>query len=378
MLRNVLAVIAGVVVGALVNGDLITISPSVIPPPEGVGAYLPMAWLAVQIGTPLKPEHRRAASGSALVALMLAVPLSAQSRQHLNPMVDLLKAGKPVFGLATPSARAGRGGDAIVRTPQELAKETLAHPEADYFFNGGMERGVDAGIDAFTQFADAIVAAGGVTTSPSHGLRAAMNVKTPKISTDPAKAIENISRQLNAGVTSISFVHVDTANELEQGIAAMRFTSRGGTRPENVGNAPKYWGVTEKEYRERADVWPLNPNGELVAWAIIETKEGLANVREIAQVKGLGVLIPGAGTLRGVFSTRDASGAVTRDEQAWEAAIQQVLAACREFKVACGYPAGEADIEMRMKQGFSVFIIQQFNDSGFNAVKIGRNAAGRD
>ncbi|HEX6322500.1 MAG TPA: aldolase/citrate lyase family protein, partial [Vicinamibacterales bacterium] len=266
---------------------------------------------------------------------------------------------------------------ATVRTPADLARETLAHPEADYFFNGGMERGVEGGIEAFTQFADALVAAGGVTTSPVPRLRAPINVKTPKISTDPAKAVENISRQLNAGVTSISFVHVDTAKELEQGIAAMRFASRGGTRPGNVGNAPKYWGLTEQEYRARADVWPLNPDGELVAWAIIETKEGLANVREIAQVKGLGVLIPGAGTLRGVFSTRDADGAVVRDEQAWEAAIQQVLAACREFQVACGYPATESDIEMRMKQGFSVFIIQQFNDSGFNAVKIGRRAAGR-
>ena len=292
-------------------------------------------------------------------------------------MVDLLEAGKPVFGLATPPTRTGRGADATTRTPQELARDTLAHPEADYFFNGGMERGVDAGLQSFLTYADAIVEAGGVQKSP-HRLRAAMSVKAPKISTDQVNAVSNISKLLNAGVTSISFVHVDTAKELEQGIAAMRFTSRGGTRPDDVGNAPKYWGVTDKEYRERADVWPLNPSGELVAWAIVETKEGLANVREIAQVKGLGVLIPGAGTLRGVFSTRDASGTVVRDEQAWEAAIQQVLAACKEFKVACGYPATATDIEMRMKQGFSVFIIQQFNETGFEAVKIGRRAAGRN
>ena len=36
MLRNVLAVIAGVIVGALVNGGLITLGPSLIPPPAGV------------------------------------------------------------------------------------------------------------------------------------------------------------------------------------------------------------------------------------------------------------------------------------------------------------------------------------------------------
>jgi 2-keto-3-deoxy-L-rhamnonate aldolase RhmA len=314
-------------------------------------------------------------------AVVASVPVLGQSRRHLNPMVDLLIDSKPVFGLLTPSARGGgpRGGatPAPVKTPLDLAKETLAHPEADYFFNGGMEGSVDRGIESFTQYADALVEAGAIVKSPSHVLRAPINVKTPKISNDPAKAIENISRQLNAGVASISFVHVDTARELEQGIAAMRFKSRGGTRPDDIGSAPKYWGLSEKEYRERADVWPLNPAGELVAWAIIETKEGLANVREIAQVKGLGVLIPGAGTLGGVFSTT-VDGKRVRDNAAWEGAIQQVLAACKEFKVACGYPASATDIEMRMKQGFSVFIIQQFNEGGFKTVQIGRQAAGRN
>jgi 4-hydroxy-2-oxoheptanedioate aldolase len=315
-----------------------------------------------------------------------------QSGSHLNPMVDLLKSGKAVFGLAAPTAGRGggggrRGGGAAdvtpapappPRTPLDLAKDTLAHPEADYFFLGSMERSVDTALPAFTAYADALVEAGAILTSPTRRLRAPLSVKTPKISTDPALAIQNISKQLNAGVSSISFVHVDTAQELEQGIAAMRFSSSGGTRPDAIGDAPKYWGLSEAEYRAKADVWPLNPNGELVAWAIIETLEGVANVREIAQVKGLGVLIPGAGTLGGVYTTTDAEGRRVRDTEAWEHAIQQILSACKEFKVPCGYPAGENDIEMRMRQGFSVFIIQAFSEAGFRAVDIGRKAAGRN
>ena len=326
-------------------------------------------------------------------AVVVGIPLASQSPKHLNPMIDLLAAGKPVFGLSAPTVRGGGGGPRgaggatpanappatppPARTPLDLAKDTLAHPESDYFFNGNMERSVDPAIEAFTQYADALVEAGGIAKSPFHRLLAPLSVKTPKISTDPAKAVENISRQLNLGVTSISFVHVDTAPELEQGIAAMRFKSKGGTRPDDIGQAPKYWGLSEQDYRARADVWPLNPNGELVAWAIIETKEGIANVRQIAQVKGLGVLIPGAGTLRSVLTKTDENGQQVRDEQAWEAAIQQILSACKEFKVACGYPATATDIEMRMKQGFSVFIIQAFNENGFKAVEIGRQVAGR-
>jgi 2-keto-3-deoxy-L-rhamnonate aldolase RhmA len=336
-----------------------------------------------------------------IAAVVLGGSVLGQSGKHLNPMVDLLAAKKPIFGLSAPSARGGGPGGnrgragtdgtaatgapatpapppATPKTPLELAKDTLAHPESDYFFNGGMERAVDPGIAAFTEYANALVEAGAISRSPYHHLLAPLSVKTPKISPDPAKAIENISRQLNAGVVSISFVGVDTAEELQQGIAAMRFKSKGGTRPDAIGDAPKYWGVSEKEYREKADVWPLNPNGELVAWAIVESKEGLANVRAIAQVKGLGVLIPGAGTLGGVFSTTNAEGRRVRDDAAWEAANLQVLAACKEFNVPCGYPANAEDIEMRMKQGFSVFIIQAFNERGFQAVQIGRKVSGRD
>jgi len=93
-------------------------------------------------------------------------------------------------------------------------------------------------------------------------------------------------------------------------------------------------------------------------------------------VKGIGVLWPGAGTLRGIFSTTDASGQRKLDEAAWEAAIQQVLSACKEFNVPCGYPASANDIEMRMKQGFSVFVMN-WGEPGFKAIEVGRKAAGR-
>jgi hypothetical protein len=93
-------------------------------------------------------------------------------------------------------------------------------------------------------------------------------------------------------------------------------------------------------------------------------------------VKGIGVLFPGAGTLRGVFSTTDASGQRVLDEQGWEGAIQQVLAACKEFNVPCGYPATATDIEKRIQQGFSVFIIS-WGEAGFRAVEIGKKATGR-
>jgi 4-hydroxy-2-oxoheptanedioate aldolase len=169
---------------------------------------------------------------------------------------------------------------------------------------------------------------------------------------------------------------VKSADEVRTGLAAMRFRSNGGTRPEAVGDAPALWGMSEAEYRQKADLWPLNPNGELVNWTIVESREGLDRIREIAAVPGIGVLFPGAGTLRGVFTSTDASGQRVFDEAGWESAIQTVLAACKEFGVACGYPATASDIEMRMKQGFSVFIMG-WGEGGFRAIEVGRAASSR-
>lgn len=336
---------------------------------------------------------RRAGTRIVIAGILTCAAVSVgegQKRTHLNPMIELHAQKKPLFGLYAPSNPRGRGnrggapGGAaatpqtppaappVLKTPAELVKDALAYDKSDFVFDGTMEGGVDRGIPAFTEFVHAMADA----STPDVRWKHPLSVKTPEIAPDPARAIDNISRQLNLGVSTVVFVGVESADEVKKGLAAMRLKANGGTRPDDVGEAPKYWGMSEKEYRDKADVWPLNPNGELTNWTIVESKEGLAHVREIAAVKGISVLFPGAGTLRGVFTTTDADGKRTVDAEGWEAAIQQVLAACKEFNVPCGYPATENDIETRMKQGFSVFIMN-WGEPGFRAIDIGRRVGGR-
>ena len=330
-----------------------------------------------------------ALAGLALVSGFVLAEAQSTRKPRLNPMIELLEQGKPVFGLYAPSNRrpGGRGGARGAaptpetppppqKTPLELAKEALAYKQADFIFDGSMEGGVDRTLPAYTEFVKGMQEAGALRRTPFLRLTHPLVVKMQEIAPDADKAVDAISKQLNLGVSGIMFVKAESADEVKKGIAAMRFKSKGGTRPENVGMAPAYWGMSEAEYKQRADVWPLNPNGELVNWTIIESKEGLARVREIAAVPGVGVLWPGAGTLRGIFSTTDANGQRQTDTAAWEKAIQSVLAACKEFKVACGYPASPDDIEMRMKQGFSVFVMN-WGDAGFKAIEIGRRVANR-
>lgn len=319
---------------------------------------------------------------AAAVLFTLTVPApAAHAQSPINPVVQLLREHKPVFGLYAPANRRVRPGQPAppadsVLSPAALARQALAYTAADYIFDGSMEGNFDAGYTNFSEFANAMVATGTPSALRGGKLTHPMFVKTPEIAPDPAKAGERIAKQLNLGVAGVVFVGVESADEVRQGLAMMRFKSRGGSRPDNIGDAAARWGLSESAYRAKADVWPLNPAGELVNFTIVESKEGLAHIREIAAVKGIGVLFPGAGTLRGVFTTTDANGQRVFDEQAWEASIQQVLAACKEFKVPCGYPAGPTDIEMRMQQGFSVFVIG-WGDAGFKAVDIGRAAGKR-
>lgn len=324
-----------------------------------------------------------------LVVGLGGLALGQTPRQHrLNPVIGLLERKLPVFGLYAPSSRRFPGGAppgpgqvaAAVqlpdKTPAELAKESLGYTRSDFVVDGSMEGNFERGYATFSLFAKAMGQQGILTTGPAPRLHHPLIVKAPEIAPDPAKVGAQIGQQLNLGVSGVMFVGVESADEVRQGLAAMRFASKGGTRRDEVGDAPAMWGLSEAEYKAKADLWPLNPDGELINWTIVESKAGLAKVREIAAVKGIGVLWPGAGTLRQVFSTTDTSGKRAVDEAGWEAAIQQVLAACREFNVPCGYPANANDIEMRMKQGFSVFVMN-WGEAGFKTIDIGRKLAGR-
>jgi 2-keto-3-deoxy-L-rhamnonate aldolase RhmA len=315
-----------------------------------------------------------------LVATVVASRLGlAQAQRHLNPVIDLLADHKLVLGIYAPrnGGRGGRGGappaDAPPpKTPAQIAGEALAYKNADFVFDGSMEDNFDRAFPIFAEFMRGMSGGGMVDQSEAPRLHHPVIIKTHQIAPDPQLAATRIGRQLDLGVSGIMFVGVESADEVKAGLAAMRFKSNGGTRPDDVGGAPAVWGMSEKEYKERAELWPLNPKGELINWTIVESKEGLKHVREIAAVKGIGVLWPGAGTLSGVFSTVDsATGRRVRDDAAWEAAIQQVLSACKEFNVPCGFPANTPDVmELRAKQGFSVFV-SSWGDNGFATIDAG-------
>jgi hypothetical protein len=182
---------------------------------------------------------------AALLATGAGLASGQAPRTRLNPLVELLEQRKPVFGLYAPSNRRPGPPGATApspeppkKTPLELAQDALACRSSDYVFDGSMEGGLERGLPAFTEFVKAMGEAGALRRSPFPRLTHPLMVKTPKIASDPMKTVENISRQLNLGVSGIVFVEVESADEVRRGLAAMRFKSKGGTRPDDVGPAP--------------------------------------------------------------------------------------------------------------------------------------------
>ena len=304
----------------------------------------------------------------------------AQGTDRINPMIALHERGLPVFGVTHPAIVTGRGpGGGTGTNPAtpaplpslvDAARETVAYRFSDFAYDNYSS----ANAERFLGYMGAMLVAGG--SAREH----AFISKVPIIHADPALASARIAEQLNAGHVGVMLQEVESADEVRAGLAAMRFAAKGGTRPDaGVGLAAAYWKLTEAEYRERADPWPLNPKGELVLWAIVESKKGIANIREIAQVPGLTVIVVGAGTLGGVFSSPGADGQRVRDQAGFDAGVAAILSACKEFKVACSYPANNrTEIEALMARGFTVFTMQRRDAAAFDAIAKGRKISGRD
>ena len=313
-----------------------------------------------------------------IVAALIAPPmLAAQTAGRLNPIIALQERGLPIFGISHPAIIArtgggrGRGGaagngaaaDAPPAPPPpaivlpDVAKETVDYTRADYLFTSGTS-------ETFLRYMEEITKAGG--SMRTHPFSAKIGIWHA----NPTNSANAIIRQLNAGHVAVSAEAVESAQEVRDVIKAMRFPSVGGTRPDTgLANAAAYWGLSVDQYKRKADVWPINKQGELLVTVIVESKEGLAHVREIAAEPGVGQVFAGYGTLGGVF----------RDDPAGrEAAAAQILAACKEFKIPCGFPTNNAaEMEQRMKEGWTVHIMQRRNEDGFGAVEAGRTLSGR-
>jgi 4-hydroxy-2-oxoheptanedioate aldolase len=149
----------------------------------------------------------------------------------------------------------------------------------------------------------------------------------------------------------------------------------GGPRPPALGTgtrgrgsestAAPIWGISEAEYRERCDPWPLNPAGELLLGVKLESPEGIAQCEAILATPGLGFAELGPGDLSLALGYRE----MPRDNYPPEMrqARERVFHACRANRVAFLETATPANIKAKLDEG--VRVIAGHNEE---AARLGR------
>jgi 4-hydroxy-2-oxoheptanedioate aldolase len=126
-----------------------------------------------------------------------------------------------------------------------------------------------------------------------------------------------------------------------------------GTRGRgSEADAGAIWGISQAEYFQRCDPWPLNPKGELLLGVKLESPEGIANADAILAVPGIGIAEMGPGDLSLALGYVE----MPRDPYPPEmqAARDKVFAACRRNGVAFLEGCSPANVAARLDEGVRV------------------------
>jgi 4-hydroxy-2-oxoheptanedioate aldolase len=167
-----------------------------------------------------------------------------------------------------------------------------------------------------------------------------------------------VKQVLDDGAFGVILPDVKTKEEVMRLVAAMRYPQQPGSKypkPEGVrgwgptGATRMMGGISNLEHHYKADLWPLNPDGELLAIVMIETREAVKNIDEILKVPGLGGALIGPADLSLALGVGDPAPNTTAP--AVEAATATVAKACVALKKLCG-SFEVSDVNARVAQGF--------------------------
>ena len=295
--------------------------------------------------------------------LLLSLTVSA-SAQRLNKLIELFENDQPAFGVLS--------FDYSLNNARAMASSGL-----DFLFIDMEHAPFD--IERLRLFLL------GMTDKRSINEKGNLQPNVVPLVRIPAaggaeELIAQAKQVLDVGVFGIFFPAVHTREQAELAVRATRYPQYNdapdyepaGLRGRNPSNAMWYWGV--RDYHARADVWPLDPQGELLAMMFIESRAGVENIEEIITVPGLGGIFIGPSDLS--TSMGYTSPAAPEVEQA----IQTVLGACLEHDVPCAITTGQGSVQQRIDQGFRFVTVGAdggLNTGASNALRLGREAAGR-
>lgn len=308
----------------------------------------------------------RSAALLATVVIVLLSAAGAQENLHLNRTVETLADGKAAFGIFS--------GDFSLANARALAASDL-----DFVFIDMEHTPLD--LETLQTFLLGMTDKGRLLEKGN------LQMDVTPLVRIPMNGRENLQWQvkqvLDVGAFGIVFPYVETREEAENAVRSMRYPQRrGDAAPEPAGLrgaspaiASWFWGAND--YFDRADLWPLDPAGDLLAVIQIESKRAVENIEEIMAVPGIGAIFIGPSDLSISYGVPG-----QREHPDVAAAMSTVLSACKRRNIPCGLTTSADSVEQYLSDGYRFVTVGYWNDAGISggiedALEIAREASGR-
>jgi 4-hydroxy-2-oxoheptanedioate aldolase len=185
---------------------------------------------------------------------------------------------------------------------------------------------------------------------------------------------------LDLGAYGIVWPHIASVEEAYNAVAACRFPrlpddprfEPAGLRGDGPTAAARYWGVSNAEYYARSDVWPLDPDGEILVVIMIEDQRGIENLPAILdQVPGIGLVLIGEGDM-----SQELGIPRQYEHPRMRECKRRILEICGERGVAVGHPHVTADnVEQVLDDGYRFLMSAPART--YPALDLGRTLTGR-
>jgi 4-hydroxy-2-oxoheptanedioate aldolase len=173
-----------------------------------------------------------------------------------------------------------------------------------------------------------------------------------------------IMKALDAGAYGIICPMVNTAEEAARFVSYMRYPPLG----------QRSFGPTRVSFAAGAN-YAGEANANLLAWAMIETADGMANLDAIAATPGLDGLYVGPADLTLSLTQGRLAPGFDREEPEMIAALQTIVAACRKNGLRAALHCGTPDYAARaIGWGFDMTTVG--GDARFLAAAAGAAVAG--
>lgn len=295
---------------------------------------------------------------------LASAPAMAQDNVRLNRTIETLEKGDPVFGLFT--------GNFSLANARGLARSNL-----DYILIDMEHTAYD--MEKLQEFLLGLTDKAAIVSQGNAQMRTTPIVRLPANGrNDPEWMVKQI---LDLGAFGIMFPYVETAEEAQRAVAAMRYPQPrtsdirepAGNRGSSPGVASWYWGVSD--YTQRADLWPLNPRGELISFIQIESALGVQNAEAIITTPGVSAIFVGPADLA-------MNMGLPGNHPEVQAAITSVVELCKKHNVPCGITTNPNDMAARLDQGFLMPTAGYWGDAGISGsteanLRLGREHSGR-